>query len=248
MTVFRRRLLAMALPMAALVDMPVPGIASPMPWSFAPLVRKVGPTIVGVSVIRYAGEAPPRPRLRLSPHSDIGSTHKAEPADPVRSVGSGFIISPSGVIVTNNHVVEKADKIWVKLSTDPIGDQGHAATVVGTDKATVEIPSPFEGEVEAIMAKEGARVEVGQALIRVRAAGEPVTLSTIAARLPDGRQVSACVMGRLAEGQGGRLRLPARGCPAVAARRCRSSITAGRRADARVPGGARSWRTGADDG
>ncbi len=52
------------------------------------------------------------------------------------ALGSGFIVDPRGYIITNNHVVEKADKIWVKLSTDPRGDQGHAATVVGTDKAT----------------------------------------------------------------------------------------------------------------
>jgi serine protease Do len=52
------------------------------------------------------------------------------------ALGSGFIVDPRGYIITNNHVVEKADKIWVKLSTDPIGDQGHPATVVGTDKDT----------------------------------------------------------------------------------------------------------------
>jgi serine protease Do len=52
------------------------------------------------------------------------------------ALGSGFIVDPRGYIITNNHVVDKADKIWVKLTTDPIGDPGHAATVVGTDKAT----------------------------------------------------------------------------------------------------------------
>jgi len=52
------------------------------------------------------------------------------------ALGSGYIVDPRGYIITNNHVVEKADKIWVKLTTDPIGDQGHAATVVGTDKST----------------------------------------------------------------------------------------------------------------
>jgi serine protease Do len=52
------------------------------------------------------------------------------------ALGSGFIVDPRGYIITNNHVVEKADKIWVKLTSDPVGDQGHAATVVGTDKAT----------------------------------------------------------------------------------------------------------------
>ena len=52
------------------------------------------------------------------------------------ALGSGFIVDPRGYIITNNHVVEKADKIWVKLKTDAVGDQGHAATVVGTDKDT----------------------------------------------------------------------------------------------------------------
>jgi serine protease Do len=57
--------------------------------------------------------------------------------DQVRaSLGSGFIVDPRGYIITNNHVVEKADRIFVKLSTDGEGYQGRAATVVGVDKDT----------------------------------------------------------------------------------------------------------------
>ena len=53
------------------------------------------------------------------------------------SLGSGFIVDPKGYIITNNHVVEKADKIYVKLSTDPdTQDLGRPAHVIGTDKAT----------------------------------------------------------------------------------------------------------------
>jgi serine protease Do len=52
------------------------------------------------------------------------------------ALGSGFIVDSRGYIITNNHVIDKADKIWVKLSTDPEGDQGHPGTVVGTDKDT----------------------------------------------------------------------------------------------------------------
>ena len=53
------------------------------------------------------------------------------------SLGSGFIVDPKGYIITNNHVVEKADKIYVKLSTDPdTQDLGRPARVIGTDKAT----------------------------------------------------------------------------------------------------------------
>jgi serine protease Do len=56
-----------------------------------------------------------------------------------RALGSGFIVDPRGYIITNNHVVDKADKIYVKLSTDPDGgpgDEGRPATVVGVDKDT----------------------------------------------------------------------------------------------------------------
>jgi serine protease Do len=53
------------------------------------------------------------------------------------SLGSGFIVDAKGYIITNNHVVEKADKIYVKLSTDPdTQDLGRPARVIGTDKAT----------------------------------------------------------------------------------------------------------------
>ncbi len=52
------------------------------------------------------------------------------------SLGSGFIVDPKGYIITNNHVVDKADKIFVKLSTDPEGEQGSPAHVVGVDKDT----------------------------------------------------------------------------------------------------------------
>jgi serine protease Do len=53
------------------------------------------------------------------------------------SLGSGFIVDPKGYIITNNHVIEKADKIYVKLSTDPdTQDLGRPAHVIGVDKAT----------------------------------------------------------------------------------------------------------------
>jgi serine protease Do len=53
------------------------------------------------------------------------------------SLGSGFIVDSKGYIITNNHVIEKADKIYVKLSTDPDSvDQGRPARVIGVDKAT----------------------------------------------------------------------------------------------------------------
>jgi serine protease Do len=53
------------------------------------------------------------------------------------SLGSGFIVDPKGYIITNYHVVDKADEIYVKLSTDPdTTDLGRKARVIGVDKAT----------------------------------------------------------------------------------------------------------------
>jgi serine protease Do len=54
------------------------------------------------------------------------------------SLGSGFIVDPKGYIITNNHVIDKADKIYVKLSTDDPDspDLGRPARVIGVDKAT----------------------------------------------------------------------------------------------------------------
>ena len=56
-----------------------------------------------------------------------------------KALGSGFIVDSRGYIITNNHVVDKADKIYVKLSTDPDGgpgDNGRPAKVIGVDKDT----------------------------------------------------------------------------------------------------------------
>jgi serine protease Do len=52
-----------------------------------------------------------------------------------RSLGSGVIVDAKGYIVTNRHVVEKADRIRVRLQDDPPGIQ-HDAKVIGEDQET----------------------------------------------------------------------------------------------------------------
>src|SRR6202522_829636 len=52
-----------------------------------------------------------------------------------RSLGSGVIVDPKGYIVTNRHVVEKADRIRVRLQDEPPGVQ-HDAKVIGEDQET----------------------------------------------------------------------------------------------------------------
>jgi serine protease Do len=56
-----------------------------------------------------------------------------------QALGSGFIVDPRGYIITHNHDVDKADKIYVKLADDPDDGQrlqGRPATVIGVDPET----------------------------------------------------------------------------------------------------------------
>lgn len=52
-----------------------------------------------------------------------------------RSLGSGVVVDAKGFILTNRHVVEKADRIRVRFQDDPPGVQ-HEAKVIGTDQET----------------------------------------------------------------------------------------------------------------
>jgi len=69
-----------------------------------------------------------------APGPDEGGADNGEVQE---SLGSGFIVDSKGYIITNDHVIDKADKIYVKLSTDPdTQDLGRPARVIGIDKAT----------------------------------------------------------------------------------------------------------------
>ncbi len=53
-----------------------------------------------------------------------------------RSLGSGVIVDPKGYIVTNRHVVDKADRIRVKLQDENPASPGHDAKLIGMDQET----------------------------------------------------------------------------------------------------------------
>ena len=93
------------------------------------------------------------------------------------SLGSGFIVDAKGYIVTNNHVVDKADKIYVKLSTDPDStDLGRPARVIGVDTATDLAVIKIDTEKPLPIVKMGnsETVQVGD---WVEAIGSPFALS-----------------------------------------------------------------------
>ena len=96
---------------------------------------------------------------------------------PIRehSLGSGVIVDAKGYIVTNRHVVEKADRIRVKLMDDPPGVL-HDAKVIGSDQETDLAVIKIEPEKALPVAKLGNSdsMEVGDWVLAV---GSPFGLS-----------------------------------------------------------------------
>src|SRR5579883_2143591 len=93
------------------------------------------------------------------------------------ALGSGFIVDPKGYIVTNNHVVDKADRIYVKLSSDPDGNgPGHPAKIVGVDKATdlAVIKIDVDRPLPTVKMGNSDQAQVGDWVIAI---GSPFALS-----------------------------------------------------------------------
>ena len=107
------------------------------PLSFSDLTERVKPAVVNISTTKTVkGGGIYRSPFGNSPFGDdfferfFGDMPTREFKQ--QSLGSGFIISNDGYIFTNNHVVEKADKIIVKVSD---GNK-YEAKVIGTDANT----------------------------------------------------------------------------------------------------------------
>ena len=107
-----------------------------------------------------------------------GQPGSGDQSDEVQqSLGSGFIVDPKGYIITNNHVIEKADEIYVKLASDPdTQDLGRRARVIGTDKATDLAVIKIESSTPLPTVKLGnsEQVQVGDWVVAI---GSPFALS-----------------------------------------------------------------------
>jgi serine protease Do len=172
---YRAVVIAVQLLLAACTATPYYADARPAPDSFAPLVKRVLPAVVNIAVTEtvtgndVAAELPPE--LRDTPlgrefRRRFGGHH-----EQMMGAGSGFIINPSGVIVTNNHVVDHADKIVVSLAD---GRQ-FPAHVLGTDEPTdvavIKIDTP--ARLASVPWGDSRQLEVGDWIL---AAGNPFGL------------------------------------------------------------------------
>jgi serine protease Do len=133
---------------AAKAPTPVDSRVQMVPVSFAELAKEVKPGVVNIRTVKNMQDGGPvfrhffgNPFGPRNPHrgkdpfheffgpfSNRGPSHDFKQ----RSLGSGFIIDKEGYIVTNNHVVENADEIIVKLADG----KEYDAEVVGRDPNT----------------------------------------------------------------------------------------------------------------
>jgi serine protease Do len=122
------------------------------PAAIPDLVEKLSPTVVNISTARVVKDILGR---------DVNQ----------KGLGSGFIISEDGYIFTNNHVVDKADKIEVKLANGKEYDAEIKGRDVSTDLALIKITSPAKLPYARLGDSDRSRIGEG-----VFAIGNPLGL------------------------------------------------------------------------
>ena len=104
-----------------------------VPASFADLAERLMPSVVNISTTQtVTASSNPFPGLEFPPGSPFGDMFKEFGTPQERksaALGSGFIIDKKGIVVTNNHVIQDAEDIIVRVN----GGVEYKAKVIGAD-------------------------------------------------------------------------------------------------------------------
>ncbi|MDB5869822.1 MAG: protease Do [Polaromonas sp.] len=164
---------------------------------FTDLVDQVGPSVVNIRTLEKAKTAgaggvdeqmleffkrfgiPVPPNMPRGPRADPGQPDEEQP----RGVGSGFILSTDGLVMTNAHVVEGADEVIVTL-TDK---REFKAKIIGADKRSDVAVVKIEATgLPAVKIGDISRLKVGE---WVMAIGSPFGLeNTVTAGIVSAKQ------------------------------------------------------------
>lgn len=139
---------------------------------FVAIAKKVSAAVVNISTIR-AKDAGPIFRGTLGQESALREFWNRffrglfpyHGTLPQKSVGSGFIIEPGGFILTNNHVVENAERILVKLSDE----REFKAKVIGRDRKTdiALVKIDAKGRLPTVALGDSETLEVGEWVLAI---------------------------------------------------------------------------------
>ncbi|MBZ0252997.1 MAG: trypsin-like peptidase domain-containing protein [Candidatus Methylomirabilis sp.] len=172
------------------------------PPSFAALAKSLSPCVVNIATTK---EIKARTRVRRFPGGPSGPGgesfedffeqfnrffgEQAPHAFRQNALGTGFIISKDGYIITNNHVVDGADDIKVVLNDK----QEYPAKLIGTDPKTdvALIKIEANGDLPVAVLGESADLEIGEWVVAIGnpfGLGHTVTAGIISAK---GRVIGA---------------------------------------------------------
>ena len=191
-------LVTLSLSAAILAPQPALAQARALP-DFTDLVDLVGPSVVNIRTLEKAKPAsaagggteeqmleffrrfgiPVPPNMPRSPRPDRGQPDEGQP----RGVGSGFVLSSDGFVMTNAHVVEGADEVIVTLPDK----REFKARIIGADKRSdVAVVKIDASGLSAVKIGDANRMRVGE---WVMAIGSPFGLeNTVTAGIVSAKQ------------------------------------------------------------
>ncbi|MBP2236944.1 serine protease Do [Sinorhizobium kostiense] len=189
---------ALLLSNTALADTAKPWPPSGPP-SVADLAEGVLDAVVNISISQSVGEGvdnAPMPQVpEGSPHQEFfdeffkGQRGPGARPRTVNSLGSGFIIDPTGYIVTNNHVIQDATEIEVNLSDGTTLKAKQVGTDAKTDLALLKV-EPTK-PLKAVTLGDSRRIRIGDWVMVVGnpfGLGVSVSVGVVSAR---GRNINA---------------------------------------------------------
>jgi len=129
--------------------------------SFAEIAKRVEPAVVNIETIASATEISEKDNPDKDDQSSSNpllDMFRRQARRPQRGVGSGFIVSPKGYILTNEHVVEGSSRIIVGLQSG----EKYRGRVIGIDKETdvavVKIDAPSDLPIVTLADSNAAQV------------------------------------------------------------------------------------------
>ncbi len=155
----------------------VPQSRQDIQLSFAPVVRNAAPAVVNIYTGRNIS-----PWMMADPSFRQFFAEQA-PRRVQNSLGSGVIVDPSGIVVTNNHVIARADEIKVILADRREFEAKVVRADERTDLAVLRIEAPG-GKLPALAFADSDDIEVGDVVLAIGnpfGVGQTVTLGIVSA-------------------------------------------------------------------
>ena len=141
--------------------------ASEKPYSFADLAEQLMPSVVFISTTTttVVNQTDPSFPFKFPPGSPFEEMFKDfdQPRErKASSLGSGFIIDKDGIVITNNHVIQNAEDILVKVGSKEYSAKviGAGLAVIGVIGSGIGIGNIFSSFIEAVGRNPAARGEV----------------------------------------------------------------------------------------